>query len=214
MSKRGGADERPVANKPFTQGEISAYRTALFEALQDTRFIVFLCGPSLRDRKNAGARVRREIKKRLEKHGVEVVLGEDDGLEDVRLAFGVNAQDNELEFIKRSCDTVIIVAGSVGSFCELGLFTWHYAHREGVLTRAGRKDLIVLIERKYEKRSGRRKSYLLEGPAKAAHGFGLVEYIDFQSVDVEKVVARVLERRATFIQDRRDRPRKTRAAAT
>jgi hypothetical protein len=150
--------------------------------------------------------------RRLEKENIEVVLGEDDGLEDVRFQFQINAQDNELEFISRSCDAVIIVAGSVGSFCELGLFSWHYSHKEGAIKKAGDKDFIVLIEKRH-KDTKRRKSYLNAGPGRAVLGFGMVNYMDFESVgidgELDAIINRLLERRATYRLDRRGRPPKS-----
>lgn len=188
---------------------ISTYGKDLFKTSPDDRFTVFLCGPSIRARKNSGARVRRELARRLKKEGIKVFLGEDDGLENLRKIFNINAQDNELEFIQHSCDVIVLVAASVGSFCELGLFSWHHAHAHGVIRKSGDKDFIVLIEKKYRDTASR-KSYLNEGPARAVLGFGMVSYANFSASkfdsELDTIIKRILERRTTYKLDRRGRP--------
>src|ERR1700674_329554 len=100
---------------------LERHREELVEAARDAHFIVFLCGPNVAHDKHS-ARFRLKIKKRLEKEGFEVVLGEDEGLANAVLkGIGINAQDNEVEFIRKYCNAVIIIADSAGSFCELGL---------------------------------------------------------------------------------------------
>jgi hypothetical protein len=204
---------RPLALAASNIDPILEYRTELVRTLPDSRFIVFLCGPSIKNRNNPGSRIRRQIMRLLRKEKIEVFLGEDDGLEDVRMKFKLNAQDNELEFIRHSCDAVIIVAGSVGSFCELGLFSWHYSHDDGVIKKSGDKDFIVLIEKKH-RNTKTRKSYLNEGPGRAVLGRGMVSYIDFNGngidTELESIIQRILERRTAFKLDRRGRPPKKR----
>jgi len=83
---------------------------------KENRMVVFLCGPSLAlANDSAGAALRKRIKETLEQEGFEVVLGEDDGLEDVRLTeTGGYAHENELEFISRECGLLcwlLIVSG-------------------------------------------------------------------------------------------------------
>ena len=99
---------------------LALYREEFVEAASSSPFIVFLCGPALSGT-DAPAKLRRTIKERLEKEKFEVVLGEDDGLDNPQIHdIGVNAQDNELAFISSHCNAIVIVAGSVGSFCDLG----------------------------------------------------------------------------------------------
>jgi hypothetical protein len=100
---------------------VKDYSIELQKGIAASPFVVFLCGPTLKDLSKPPAQVREKIKTILEQKGFEVVLGEDDGLEEARLKLGLNAQDNELEFVKRKCNAVIVIAASVGSFCELGL---------------------------------------------------------------------------------------------
>src|SRR5262249_14118155 len=125
------------------------YTDEIVETARSNRFIVFLCGPNL-EIKNAAAALRRTLKERLEAEDFDVVLGEDEGLDNADLqGIGVNPQDNEVEFIRKHCGAVVIVAGSPGSFCELGLFSWHLAHEDGRFEN-GRTDCIVLIEQQFE----------------------------------------------------------------
>ena len=149
------------------KARIESHKDELVEAAQDSPFIVFLCGPTLDARDpQPSARLRAQLKERLEEEGFQVVLGEDAGLEDVRLHLGVNAQDNELEFIRKHCNAVIVIADSVGSFCELGLFSWHFVHDNGVIQNS--TDFILLVDQRYRNE----KSYLNEGPFNAVAGFG------------------------------------------
>ena len=77
----------------------ASFRDEFIRAAKDSPFIVFLCGPSLK--LETPALLRKAIKVHLEKENFEVVLGEDKGLDNPQLqAIGINAQDNELEFIR------------------------------------------------------------------------------------------------------------------
>jgi hypothetical protein len=121
---------------------VQQHTDELVEAASDTAFVVFLCGPTLSDHTKPSANLRRKIKEGLEAARFDVILGEDDGLEEARLKVGLNAQDNELEFIRKSCNAVVLLADSVGSFCELGLFSWHFAHAAGVLSDTKNRYLL------------------------------------------------------------------------
>lgn len=184
---------------------IRRHKEELDAAAQSAPFIVFLCGPTLADKANVSAQYRARLKAALEAQHFEVVLGEDDGLEEARLKIGLNAQDNELEFISRFCNAVIIIADSVGAFCELGLFSWHFVHEDGRLKNDRRTDCIVLVNARYQKD----RSYLNEGPGAAVNGFGRLEFVDFAEHDVEPIVRRLKDRRAVItVDNRRGRPRK------
>jgi hypothetical protein len=129
----------------------------------------------------------------------EVVLGEDDGLEEVRLNIANSyAHHNELDFIKKECGAIVLVAGSIGSFCELGLFA--HEHTQNLHNR----DFVLFVEDKYKAD----KSYMNEGPAKAIHDHGLVQYVDFDTASIDGAIARLERRRSVFIRDGRGRPAK------
>ncbi|MGE0735611.1 MAG: hypothetical protein AB7P50_12740 [Alphaproteobacteria bacterium] len=187
-------------------GAIESHRGELIAAASGLPFIVFLCGPSLRQtRCRPSARLRERLYRDLAAAKFEVILGEDDGLENSRLDLGINAQDNELEFIRSYCNAVVIIADSVGAFCELGLFSWHFVHRDGVLRKNGNTDCIVLINEKYKKY----RSYLNEGPAAAVNGFGKLEFVNFAAYDSNDIIKRLSSRRGVMTMDRRGRPRKS-----
>ena len=185
------------------------YKAELFTSLNQTRFVVFLCGPAIRNRRSPGAAFRRHLRKQLGKYKIEVVLGEDDGLEEIqRIIGGLNAQDNELEFAKRKCDAIVIIAESPGSFCELGLFSWHYVHKNGELQNktsgASQKDFILVIDKKFEGKS----SYIKSGPAEAISAFGAVHYLNLKHKKTDQIINRLLQRRAARVTEKRGRPSK------
>lgn len=184
---------------------LKSHTDELVSAAQGFPFKVFLCGPNLSDGKPS-AKLRARLKKKLEKEGFEVVLGEDEGLDNAELkAIGINAQDNELEFIRKYCNAVVIVADSVGAFCELGLFSWHFVHKDGVFKDGQDTDCIVLIGKRFQ----RKISYLMAGPAAAVEGFGKVEFVSFAKYSGADLVRRLKQRRGVITLDnKRGRPRK------
>ncbi|WP_137919097.1 hypothetical protein [Hydrogenophaga sp. 2FB] len=161
--------------------------------------VVFLCGPSLLlADKNPGAALRKRLKDALEVEGFEVVLGEDDGLEDVRLTeTGGYAHDNELEFIRRECGAIVLIADSVGSFCELGLFVHWLANNPDRTC-----DFVLIADEKYKDD----KSYFNEGPANAAEHFGRTLYVEFATADIKPILKRLRGRRSTQLFSGHGRP--------
>ena len=149
-------------------------------------FRVFLCGPKMGGKvKTPAQKLRARIHRALKKGGFHVILGEDDGILNKEITrLGINAQDNELQFIDKSCDAIVIVAGSPGSFCELGLFSWHFSNDR---KKYANKNCVVLIDASYEKH----KSYLNLGPAKAVLSFGTVEFVDFSTYKPTDVYERL-----------------------
>ena len=185
--------------------KIKSHKEELVKAAEESPFIVFLCGPTLNtDDPKPPAVLRNSLKEKLDEEGFEVVLGEDDGLEDARLQLGINAQDNELEFIRHYCNAVIVVAASVGSFCELGLFSWHFVHENGVIENGSNTDFIVLVDHQFEED----KSYLNEGPVNAVLGFGQAHFVDFSKYTADEIIRRLKSRRGVLTVDRRGRPPK------
>ena len=183
---------------------IKAHREALVKAAQASPFVVFLCGPTLKEGSSEpSALLRQSLMDKLEAEGFDVVLGEDDGLEEARLNLGLNAQDNELEFICRRCNAVIVIASSVGAFCELGLFSWHFVHEDGFIGKGSNTAFIVLVDRRYQ---GYR-SYLNEGPVAAVEAFGQAHFVDFSAYSCDEILRRLRNRRSILTIERRGRPR-------
>ena len=178
------------------------HRRELIKAAETSSFVIFLCGPTLDPEKTKpSAQLRADLYRRLVEEGFEVILGEDQGLEDTRLRLGVNAQDNELEFIRQRCNAVIVIADSVGAFCELGLFSWHYAHQHGTIDKE--TDFILLVDKKHQYD----KSYLNEGPFNAVLGFGHASFVDLTNYTFENIIVRLKSRRGAYIVDTHSRSR-------
>lgn len=185
--------------------DFSSHLESLQTAAKTTPFRVFLCGPKLSLHKTKpGAAVRKQIREALQKESFEVVLGEDEGLANDHIKrLAINAQDNELIYIKDQCNAVIIVAESVGSHCELGLFSWHFASKHGVLNNG--LDLILLVDKKYRKH----KSYFNIGPLQAVKGGkGVVKFVDFGSFNIAPIIQRLNDQRGITTADKALRRRK------
>jgi hypothetical protein len=186
--------------KPATKTSVARFGEDLRAVFSENRMVVFLCGPALASDK-PGARLRARLKDELEKDGFEVVLGEDDGLEGLRMKFkGIYAHENEVAFIKKECGAVVLVADSVGSYCELGLFAHLHTHED-----SNRRDFVLIIDRQFKGTT----SYLNEGPARAVADFGVVYYGDLDTFDCSEVLKRLQGRRAVYFLDGRGRPAKT-----
>jgi hypothetical protein len=175
---------------------IESYGNTLAELFKKNEYVVFLCGPKI-DREEEGAKLRKKIKELLEEENFKVYLGEDEGLEDLQNEYGMDAQLNEVEFINSKCNAVIVIAGSVGSFCELGLFS--YLHSNWIKT-----DLILVVEKKHQGK----ESYFNLGPAKSVESTGKVIYEEFNGYNGSSIIERLKQRRATYVLDARGRPRK------
>ena len=173
------------------------FANELSEIFSDNKFVVFLCGPMLEGNAAPGAVVRGQIKELLESDGFEVVLGEDEGLEEPRLNLGAYAHSNELLFVKKYSNAVVLVADSVGSFCELGLFSYIKTLSDG-----GFPDFILIVNKEFEGQT----SYFSEGPAKAVKHHGVVMYEDFANFNPSEMLERLRGRRATYFMDMRGRP--------
>jgi len=96
------------------------------------------------------------------------------------------AHENELQFIKGHSNSVLLIASSVGSFCELGLFSHQH-----VRDNSRRTDFILILDEKYKNNI----SYLNEGPAKAIRYFGELVHGDFGKFDTQPVIERLKIRR-------------------
>lgn len=159
--------------------------------------VVFLCGPSLSDLSVEGAQLRQDLMGAMNTAGMEVVLGEDDGLEMLRTKYGLYAHENELQFIRSQCNAVVLIASSPGSLCELGLFAYDNVHSNNNKT-----DFILILAGRFKGI----KSYVNEGPATAVDDFGKVFYGDLHNFNIEPVLQRLTRRRAVYFTDSRGRP--------
>lgn len=156
--------------------------------------VVFLCGPSLDDKNpKPGAILRRKLHELLKQKGFEVVLGEDEGLERLREKYLQMAHLNEAAFVKDGCGAIVLIADSVGSYCELGLFSY-------IQTDISHKtDFILVIDEQYAPGKLPVTSYLNEGPAKAVESHGKVVYAKLDEYDGVEILERLQNRRAIFL---------------
>ena len=184
------------------RAKFAEHAEELVATAEQKPFVVFLFGPGLDSDPRPSVTLRRRLKEALEEAKFIVVRGEDESVDNPKIKdIGINIQDSELEFAKHHCNAIVIVADSVGSFCELGLFSWHYAHDNGSLRHL---DFILIIDKKYKPPPG---SYLTLGPAQSVHGHGLRLFKSFEDFDVTDVLSRLIARRGTYTIDQRGRPR-------
>ncbi|MDF1589224.1 MAG: hypothetical protein P1P93_08755 [Gammaproteobacteria bacterium] len=186
--------------KKEIQASVARMRDSTEKLFSENRFVVFLCGPTLDAAKpKASSALRKQVQELLISEGFEVVLGEDDGLEELRKDFAGMAHENELSFIQQESSAVVLIADSVGSYCELGLFSYHH-----YVENPNQYDFILLIDKKYEGI----KSYLNEGPARAVDVMGgKVFHGDFGSFDLSPVLERLKARRTVYFTHGKGRPK-------
>lgn len=178
---------------------VERFQSSLEALFEENRFVVFLCGPSIDgDEVKPGAALRQRLVNELEADDFEVVLGEDDGLEDLRARFSGMAHENELQYVNMEASAVLLIADSVGSFCELGLFSYtFYAETQR------NHDFLLLVNSMHE---GER-SYFIEGPATAVEVMGgKVFYDDFETFNTLPVIQRLRQRRTVWFTHGRGRP--------
>lgn len=189
---------------------IVTFQDKILLGAKKEKFTIFLCGPGLKTKKSS-AKLRKKIAKELKKEGFEVIFGEDDGLKDSRIRMGQNAQDHELEFIHRECNAILLLADSAGSLCELGLFSWHFVHGDGVIKREDKidqnttKTFIVLANQKHK----RKLSYFNEGPIKSLkENGGSVYFVDYDQFDTDEIISIMTTQRINkflYIERQRER---------
>jgi len=176
-----------VKKRPNLKESVSNFAKDLDGAFNKSKYVVFLCGATLKiagkpEDKDNSAGLRKRIKEELEAEGFDVVLGEDDGLEYLRGKYSGMAHENELGFIQKQSNTVLLIASSVGSFCELGLFSHQHVRENSRGT-----DFILILDEKYKSDI----SYINEGPAKAIKNFGELVHGDFSEFDTQPIIERL-----------------------
>ena len=163
-------------------------------------FEVFLCGPSI-ESETSGAKLRELIKAELEKKKFTVVLGEDDGVQELHKRFGLNAQSREIGYVDKTkhCRAVVIVADSVGAYCELGLFNWLFINGGKDTFSQEQIEFVVILDKKYEGK----ESYLNHGPLKNLKKRADIIHVNFKSYNaktfVETFVKEFVNRRADLL---------------
>lgn len=165
--------------------DFASYGQSLEVDARDMDYVVFLCGPKISGRTRP-ANFRRKLKRLLIKEKFRVVLGEDDGLVDIGQKYSINAQTNELIFLRKTCKAVLIIAESPGAHCELGLFSQMKAKELNHL------DFFVFLGNQYETET----SYINEGPIKMVKELGgHVHYVDYTTFDPNLIVEHLISLR-------------------
>lgn len=185
-------------NKNNLKESIRNFANDLDGAFEKKKYVVFLCGPRLDiAATDEAAALRSRLKGALESDSFDVVLGEDDGLEELRGKYSGMAHENELQFIQSHSNSVILIASSVGSFCELGLFSHQH-----VRDNARSTDFILILDERYKGQI----SYLNEGPAKAIDNYGKLLHGDFSDFDIDPILDRLRIRRNVWFTSSKGRP--------
>lgn len=163
---------------------VSQFEKEIQDIAQEKLFTVFLCGPTMKDLAKPSSALRRMILEDLRRAGFEVVLGEDDGLIDLQDSLGGDAQTNELAFIDKKADAVVLIADSPGSFSELGLFSNHHS------SSLRKFPFILLINKSFDGDG----SYVSQGPVQLVESGGNIIFTELDNGeysftgDIEKVL--------------------------
>jgi len=151
--------------KPFSDPFTSGLHKETVRSLDRLPVTIFLCGPGMKKKPAYGRKVidiRSFVKSKLKnelKH-CEVKIGEHrEMIRAFAEAVGrraANLADHEFALAKKKgIDLIIIFPCSPGSFAELGMFC---------LTESIAGKMRIFVNRRHRKK----KSYLMEGPVKAA----------------------------------------------
>ncbi len=125
-------------------------------------------------------------------------MGEDAGLTKLQNKYGHDAQTNETLLINNGDHkAIVLIADSVGSHCELGLFSWLYTKK---LESGFDKNVVsffVIVDQQYKDH----KSYFNEGPIKMLdNAGGKVLFCDFSTFDMNKILEPLKLIRVTTLQ--------------
>lgn len=180
--------ENVISQKVGTKISLEDFRKGAIGAVELADYKIFLCGPNATnvDCKDA-ADLRIKIQQECESAGIEVHLGEDDGLDSLR-SYGYLADQNEVQFIKEVVNAVVLIGASVGSFCELGLFARLHAEKHWCDT-----DFILILKEKYKDD----KSYINFGPVLAVESEkSKIFQCEFSTFNTELLLDRLKANRA------------------
>ena len=168
-----------------------AFEPYVDERIRAQRVSVLIMGPSIGSNTSSAA-LRRELVVRCSSEGTSVVAEHDDIVRVARnkLKAGYNLTVYEA-LVADLSDVVVIIPDSPGSFAELGYF--------GSVARVCSK-MLIFFDKQY--RALNNKSYILEGPGKAAKSHSaevyFVHYSEFEGI-WKKVLRKIQMKRATKI---------------
>lgn len=187
--------------KRTMSSRIKTHKSILIDDAKDNPFLILLCAPIAGDdADHPYSEFSRTLQKMLLDAGFEVVLGENAGIKNRQIHKEHNLISNELSFIKTKCSAVIIVAETMGTMCELGLYSWHLANDDAI--RANETDFILLMDSSHETKN----EFVEKGPFAHIADFGKAEFIDIKNHHPKSIVDRLKGRRSYVMTDKRGRP--------
>lgn len=166
-------------------------------------FTILLCGPIQSGALNLNSfEFCQDLETKLKNDGFDVIRGENFGLKNERFGTEENALSTEISFIESGCNAVIIIADSIGTWCELGLFSWYVSSNKEIKKKG--TDIVVLLDVSNDNGD----DFVKLGAFSLAENFGRASYVDFVNYDSQQIIRRMKERRSVYTMDRRGRPKK------
>lgn len=188
-------------NKRSFRKRISRHKDLFMDETKESPYLVLLCSPSPNVfRESKILSITEQIKSELTGNNFDVVMGEELGLQNTQIHSNNDHLANELNYIKKKCNAVIIVADSIGTFCELGLFSWHLANDKNFRNKG--TDFIVLMDEVQKGVS----AYVSDGPFAQISALGKADYIDLDNFDAKPIIDRLIARRTVLRTEQRGRP--------
>ena len=179
----------------------SGLREEMDTQIKDCPYIVFLCGPSpSKTEEKASSKLRTDINSLLKEEGFQVIMGEDAGLEKLREEYGLDAQTNEIHLLRNQDNkAIVLIADSVGSHCELGLFSWLYAQNCKLGLDRNIVSFFVIADQQYMND----ESYFNQGPiAMLKEADGKVLFCDFSTFDMDDILKPLNRKRVAALSSR------------
>jgi hypothetical protein len=182
---------------------LQAHKSVLADISSQKDFKVLLCGPSLSETERSdGARLNSRLKSLFESEGFDVILGENDGLKNIDFSKHGNSIVGEFEFVKSSCNAVVIIAETIGAWCELSLFSWQIANDPKARNRA--VDLIVLISDEHITGN----EFFRAGTYSLVNSYGKADFVCLAQYDPTILLERLRGRRLIYATNSARKPRK------
>ncbi|TFZ54444.1 hypothetical protein E4V01_25205 [Methylorubrum sp. Q1] len=177
---------------------IATHKSVAANEAEQKPFVVLLCAPSVTtDASSASAKLGARIRDALIADEFEVVLGEDDGIGDPRIVSTGNSALDEFNFVEGKCNAVVVVADSIGTYCELGILSWNLAN--GPRFKKKGIDIIVIVDSKHSTSS----AFFRNGAYAIIEGAGKADFAAFEEYDVNLIVDRLRSRRSFYTIDKR-----------
>lgn len=193
-----GGTPPPRRERRNFASRIATHKAVAANEAEQNPFVVLLCAPSLiANADSEAAKLGAKIREALIADEFDVVLGEDDGIADPRIASTGNSALDEFNFVEGKCNAVIVIADSIGTYCELGILSWNLAN--GHKFRKKGIDIIVIVDSKHSASS----AFFRNGAYAIIEGAGKADFAAFGEYDVNLIVDRLRSRRSFYTIDKR-----------